>query len=54
MNSLATFQMIMDDIFEKLITEGMVVVYLDNILIFMETIDELRGHPTGPGDSVGA
>src|SRR6266403_178303 len=32
----------MDDIFEKLISEGMVVVYLDDILIFTETIDEHR------------
>src|SRR6266571_4324951 len=39
-NSLATFQMIMDDIFEELISEGVVVVYLDDILIFTETIDE--------------
>ena len=33
-NSLATFQTMMDDIFEDLITEGVVVVYLDDILIF--------------------
>jgi len=39
-NSSATFQMMMDDIFEDLILEGMVVVYLDNILIFMETLEE--------------
>jgi hypothetical protein len=30
----------MDGIFEELITEGMVVVYLDNILIFTRTIEE--------------
>jgi len=30
----------MDDIFDDLITEGVVVVYLDNILIFMETLEE--------------
>jgi len=36
-NSLAMFQTMMDDIFNGLITEGVVVVYLDNILIFMET-----------------
>src|SRR5205807_1107424 len=41
-NSPATFQMMMDDIFEELITEGVVVVYLDDILIFTETIDEHR------------
>src|SRR6266700_2680355 len=39
-NSPATFQTMMDDIFEELITEGVVVVYLDDILIFMETIDK--------------
>jgi len=39
-NSPATFQLMMDDIFEELITEGIVVVYLDDILIFTETIDE--------------
>jgi len=41
-NSLATFQTMMDDIFDDLITEGVVVVYLDNILIFMETLKEHR------------
>jgi len=30
----------MDDIFDDLITEGVVVVYLDDILIFMETLKE--------------
>jgi hypothetical protein len=39
-NSLATFQTMMNDILEDLITEGVVVVYLDDILIFTETIDE--------------
>jgi len=39
-NSLATFQTMMDDIFNDLITEGVVMVYLDNILIFMETLEE--------------
>ena len=39
-NSLATFQTMMDDIFEDLITEGVVVVYLDNILIFTKTLEE--------------
>jgi len=32
----------MDDIFDDLITEGVVVVYLDDILIFMETLEEHR------------
>jgi len=36
-NSLATFQTIMNDIFQNLIAEGIVVVYLDDILIFTKT-----------------
>jgi len=39
-NSPATFQIMIDDIFKDLISEGMVVVYLDDILIFMETLEE--------------
>ena len=39
-NSPATFQTMMDDIFDGLITEGVVVVYLDNILIFRKTVEE--------------
>jgi hypothetical protein len=39
-NNPATFQTMMNDIFEDLISEWVVVVYLDNILIFPETIDE--------------
>src|SRR5438445_12966055 len=41
-NSPATFQMMMDDIFEELISEGVVVVYMDDILIFTETINKHR------------
>jgi len=41
-NSPAMFQTMMDDIFNGLITEGVVVVYLDNILIFTETLEEHR------------
>ena len=40
-NSLATFQTMMDTVFEDLISEGVVVMYLDNILIFTKT---LEGH----------
>ena len=32
--------MMMDDIFEELISEGNVIVYLDDILIFTETLEE--------------
>ena len=39
-NSPATFQTMMDNIFNDLITEGVVVVYLDDILIFTETLKE--------------
>ena len=40
MNSPATFQTMMDRIFEDLISEGVVVVYLDDILIFTKTLEE--------------
>jgi len=39
-NSPATFQTIMNDIFRDLIVEGIMVVYLDNILIFTQTEEE--------------
>jgi len=39
-NSPATFQTMMDDIFDGLIMEGVVVVYLDDILKFTETLEE--------------
>jgi len=39
-NSPATFQTIMNDIFRNLIAEGIVVVYLDDILIFTKTEEE--------------
>ena len=39
-NSPVTFQTMMDDIFNGLITEGVVVVYLDDILLFTETLEE--------------
>jgi hypothetical protein len=41
-NSLATFQTMMHSIFEGLIIEGKVIVYLDDILIFTETLEEHR------------
>jgi len=39
-NSPATFQTMMNDIFWNLIAEGIVVVYLDDILIFTKTKEE--------------
>jgi len=39
-NSLAIFQTMMNDIFWNLIAEGIVVVYLDDILIFTKTKEE--------------
>ena len=39
-NSPATFQTIMNDIFRTLIAKGIVVVYLDDILIFTEIEQE--------------
>src|SRR5467141_4651892 len=33
-NSLATFQTMMNDIFQELINEGVIVIYMDDILIF--------------------
>jgi hypothetical protein len=41
-NSLATFQMIMNEIFWDLITEGIISVYLDDILIFTNSLEEHR------------
>ena len=39
-NSLATFQTMMNDIFHDLIAEGIIVVYLDDILIFTRMEEE--------------
>ena len=41
-NSPATFQMMMNDIFCDMIAEGVVWVYLDDILIFTKTLSEHR------------
>ena len=41
-NSPAAFQTMMDGIFKDLISEGVVVVYLDDILIFTKTLEEHR------------
>ena len=39
-NSLATFQTMMNDILQELVAEGTVVVYIDDILIFTETLEQ--------------
>ena len=39
-NALATFQGFVNDIFSKLIDEGSVVVYLDDILIYSKDLEE--------------
>ena len=44
-NSLATFQTMMNNIFRNLIAEGIVVVYLDDILIFTKM--ECQGRNSG-------
>jgi len=41
-NSHATFQTMMDEIFKDLISKGIIIVYLDDILIFTEMLDEHR------------
>jgi hypothetical protein len=41
-NSPATFQMMMNKIFQDLIMEGVVSVYLDDILIFTDSLEEHR------------
>ena len=41
-NSPATFQHMMDDIFDDLIRQNKIIVYLDDILIFSNSIEEHR------------
>jgi hypothetical protein len=41
-NSPATFQTMINEIFQDLITEGIVSVYLDDILIFTDSLEEHR------------
>ena len=41
-NSPATFQAMMDSIFSDMIEECIVIVYMDNILIFAKTQEELE------------
>jgi len=39
-NSPATFQTMMNEVFQTIIAEGIVIVYLDDILIFTKTEEE--------------
>jgi hypothetical protein len=48
-NSPATFQTMMNEIFQDLITEGVVSIYLDSILIFTNTSEEHRQIDYSPG-----
>jgi hypothetical protein len=41
-NSPSTFQTLMNDIFHELISEGSVVVYMDDILVHTETLEQHR------------
>lgn len=41
-NSPATFQAMMNDIFSKPIRGGYVIIYIDNILIFRPTKEQVR------------
>ena len=40
-NSLATFQMMMDEIFKKEIKGNLIIVYMDNVSGLSKTIDGL-------------
>ena len=39
-NSFATFQTIINDIFRDLIVKEIMIVYLDNIIIFIQTLED--------------
>ena len=41
-NSPITFQLMIDTLFYKLIMSGKIVIYIDDILIFTQMIDEHR------------
>ena len=40
-NSPATFQTMMNNLFRDLISRGVVIVYMDDILIFTDSLEEL-------------
>jgi len=39
-NSPATFQLMMDTLFRELIITGKIIIYMDDILIFTQTMEE--------------
>ena len=41
-NSLATFQSMMDSAFADMIEQNFIIIYMDNILIFAKTQEELE------------
>ena len=41
-NPPAMFQTMMNDLFRNLITKGVVIIYMDNILIYTKTFEEHR------------
>ena len=41
-NSPATFQLMMDMLFHELIMTGKIIIYMDDILIFTQTMEEHR------------
>ena len=41
-NSPPTFQAFMDSTFEDMITEGWLIIYMDDVLIFAETLEECQ------------
>ena len=45
-NSLATFQAMMDDIFEDLIEEGIVIIYMDDMFLSAKMKEQLRERAT--------
>ena len=41
-NSLLTFQAFMDSTFRDMITEGWLIIYMDNVLVFTKTLEECQ------------
>ena len=41
-NSLPTFQAFMDSTFGDMIVEGWLIIYMDNVLVFAETLEECQ------------